>query len=82
MRYCVRIRGHLDLEWSEWPGGLTIRHDPDGTSLLHGEVPDQAALYGLIIRLRDLSLELIAVTPSTPPRKRLRGRLRHSRTSF
>lgn len=67
MRYCFRIRGHLDLEWSEWLDGLMIRHDPDGTSLLDGEVQDQAALYGLIMRLRDLRLELIAVIPVTPP---------------
>ncbi|NTU78589.1 MAG: hypothetical protein HGA45_04160 [Chloroflexales bacterium] len=64
MRYCFHIRGHLDLEWSEWLDGLTIVHDADGTSRLYNEVPDQAALYGLITRLRDLSLELIAATPA------------------
>jgi hypothetical protein len=74
MRYCFHIRGHLDPEWSEWLDGLMIRHDPDGTSLIEGEVPDQAALYGLITRLRDLSLELIAVTPSTPLGRRPRLR--------
>ncbi|NTU78583.1 MAG: hypothetical protein HGA45_04130 [Chloroflexales bacterium] len=52
-----------DPQWSDWLDGLTITHEPDGTSRLHGVVRDQAALYGLITRLRDLGLDLIAVTP-------------------
>jgi hypothetical protein len=58
----IRVKGRINEEWSEWLGGLTISHSgPDGT-VLTGVVPDQAALYGIISRLRDLGLELSAVS--------------------
>lgn len=66
MHYLFWVRSHLDPAWSDWLEGLVITHEPDGTSRLRGVVRDQAALYGLIIRLRDLGLELIAVTPEPP----------------
>lgn len=64
MRYRFHIRGHLDPQWSDWLDGLTIEHYADGTSQLLGEVRDQAALHGLIIRLRDIGVDLIAVQPA------------------
>ncbi|NTU85060.1 MAG: hypothetical protein HGA45_37800 [Chloroflexales bacterium] len=66
MHYLFCVHGHLDPQWSDWLGGLTIVHDPDGTSQLRGPVPDQAALYGLITRIRDLGLELISIKPVAP----------------
>ena len=59
--YRIRVRGHLDNRWSEWLGGLTIHHQEDGTTLLVGPVVDQAALHGVIIRIRDLGLPLLSV---------------------
>ncbi|MFH0879542.1 MAG: hypothetical protein V2A34_07490 [Lentisphaerota bacterium] len=58
----IHIKGYINQQWSEWFGGLTISHsDPDDT-VLTGTVPDQAALYGIISRLRDLGLELASVS--------------------
>ncbi len=58
----IRIKGRINEEWSEWLGGLTVSHSgPEGT-VLTGRVQDQAALYGIISRLRDLGLELSAVS--------------------
>jgi hypothetical protein len=67
MRYLFRVRGHLDPQWSNWLDGLTIEHDVDGTSRLLGEVRDQAALHGLIVRIRDMGVDLIAVQPALCP---------------
>jgi hypothetical protein len=59
----IRVKGQIDPRWSEWLEGLTVRHvDPDGT-VLTGPILDQAALYGLIAKLRDLGLPLEAVNP-------------------
>ena len=57
----IRIKGHINEEWSEWLGGLTIGHSDPEATVLTGLVQDQAALYGIISRLRDLGLELSAV---------------------
>lgn len=65
MTYCLRVRGHLDQTWSEWLDGFTIVHEPNGESTLTGSVPDQAALYGLLTKARDLGLELVAVAPAS-----------------
>jgi hypothetical protein len=59
--YRFRVRGHLDDRWSDWLGGLTIERQEDGTTVLVGPVVDQAALYGVIIRIRDLGLSLLSV---------------------
>ena len=59
--YGIRVNGHLDQRWSEWRGGLTISHDSDGGTSLVGAIRDQAALYGLIAKARDLGLTLLAV---------------------
>ena len=61
MVYEIRIAGHLRPRWSEWFAGFTVTLEPDGTTLLSGPVVDQAALYGLLRRVRDTGLTLIAV---------------------
>ena len=63
--YRITIKGHLHPRWSEWFENLTITHLPDGTTTLSGLVVDQATLYGLIIKLRDMGLPLIAVQSLT-----------------
>jgi len=59
--YCIRIDGHLDPAWSVWFDGMTITQAEDGTTTLAGVLIDQAALYGLLSRLRDLGATLLAV---------------------
>jgi hypothetical protein len=59
--YEIRLAGHLPPEWSEWFAGFTVTPEPDGTTRLSGPVSDQAALYGLLRRVRDTGLTLIAV---------------------
>ncbi|MGO8887769.1 MAG: hypothetical protein ACLPUO_13525 [Streptosporangiaceae bacterium] len=65
-RYEIRLKGHLDARWAAWFDGLTIAHDGDGTTLIHGPVADQAALHGLLQKTRDLGLPLISVTQVEP----------------
>jgi hypothetical protein len=64
--YQIRIMGHLDGRWVAWFDGLTVRHDGDGTTVLTGPIADQAALHGLLQRVRDLGIPLISVTRSEP----------------
>jgi hypothetical protein len=64
--YQIRIKGYLDLDWSTWFDGLTITHDADGCTTIVGRVADQAALYGLIGKARDLGLTLVLVAPVEP----------------
>jgi len=59
--YQLRIKGQLDSHWTEWFDGLTITPGEDGDTLLTGPVVDQAALYGLLKKVRDTGLTLIAV---------------------
>jgi hypothetical protein len=59
--YCIQVRGHLASEWSEWFDGMSVQCQPDGTTTLTGPVRDQAALYGLLVKVRDLGLSLISV---------------------
>ena len=62
MIYRIKVKGHLDRRWTEWFGGLTITLEEGGETLLTGLVEDQAALYGLLRKVRDLGLPLISVT--------------------
>jgi hypothetical protein len=64
--YQIRVKAYLDLDWSAWFDDLTITHDADGCTTIAGRVADQAALYGLIAKARDLGLKLIAVAPVDP----------------
>lgn len=59
MRYVIQVKGHLDPFWQEWFENLSITHQGDGTSLLSGPIQDQAALYGILFKLRDLGLALL-----------------------
>ena len=60
-RYEIRIEGQLDPCWSEWFEGLAISHPNDDETLLCGPVVDQAALHGLLVRVRDMNLKLLSV---------------------
>ena len=60
--YEIRLEGHLDDQWSDWFEGLTITLEKDGNTLLTGPVVDQAALHGLLRKVRDLGLPLISVS--------------------
>jgi hypothetical protein len=64
--YEIRIEGHLATDWSDWFEGLAIRQDPGGETVLSGLL-DQAALYGILIKIRDLGLVLVSVN------KRMKG---------
>ena len=59
--YQISVRGVIDSTWSDWLGGLTICPQADGTTLLTGPVRDQAALHGLLIKIRDMRLPLLSV---------------------
>jgi len=75
-RYEIRLGGHLDNRWAARFDGLTLTHDSDGTTVIHGPVADQAALHGLLQRVRDVGLPLVSVicvepdqTPTDTKRK-------------
>jgi hypothetical protein len=57
--YLIRLKGHLDPDWAAEFDGLSLRHLADGTTILEGELADQAALHGVLARVRDLGLVLL-----------------------
>ena len=59
--YEIRVQGQLDPAWAEWFTGLTITHDTEDSTVLQGLAIDQAALHAVLIRIRDLGLELLSV---------------------
>ena len=65
-RYQIRLKGHLDDRWADWFDGLTLTRDDTNTTLLTGPVVDQAALHGLLRRVRDLGLPLVSVIQVDP----------------
>ena len=62
-RYEIRLRGRLDPRWAAWFDGMALTTADDGTTALRGPVTDQAALHGLLQKVRDLGLPLLSVTP-------------------
>ncbi len=66
--YRIRVRGQLDQGWATYFAGLELTHRRDGTTQLRGPVADQAALHGLLQRVRDLGLPLLSVIPVDPDR--------------
>ena len=59
--YEIKIEGHLDGDWSESLGGMEITHEEHGYTLLTGVIPDQAALHGVLVQIRDLGLVLVSL---------------------
>jgi hypothetical protein len=60
-RYEIRVQGHLDQRWSAWFDGLTMTYDSDDNTVLCGPLVDEAALHGVLIKVRDLALPLLEV---------------------
>ena len=60
--YCeIIVKGHLDIDWSGWFEGMTITHNDEGETMLSGQIRDQAALYGIMAKVRDMGLFLRSV---------------------
>ena len=66
MVYQIRVKGHLGHQWADWFEGLTITLEENGETLVTGPVVDQAALHGLLRRVRDLGVPLLSVIRLTP----------------
>ena len=76
-RYEIRVQGRLEARWAAWFDGMTLSPQSDGTTTIHGPVLDQAALHGMLRRLRDVGLPLVSVAhvpapvrPTTPEEER------------
>lgn len=67
VNYQIRVGSHLDENWAEWFNGLVITNEEDGSATINGFLPDQAALYGILIRIINLGLPLISVNQIQPP---------------
>ena len=70
MIYQIRIKGLLDRQWTDWFGGMTISPTEDGDTLLTGPVEDQAALHGLLKKVRDSGMSLVSFGPIESDRRR------------
>jgi hypothetical protein len=68
-KYQIRVKGHLSQKWSLWFDGLTITNVEQGEAILTGVVVDQAALFGILLKIRDLGLPLLAVNHVEPYRE-------------
>jgi hypothetical protein len=73
--YQIRIEGHLSRHWTDWFEGLTITLEDNGETLLTGPVVDQAALHGLLKKVRDLAMPLLSVMRVTPGQAELSNEL-------
>jgi hypothetical protein len=66
LRYDIRVQGHLAARWSAWFDGLSLTHESDGTTVISGPIADQAALHGLLHKLRDAGMPLVSITQPEP----------------
>ena len=64
--YEIRVKGHLDSRWATWFDGLILTNHSDGTTVISGPLLDQAALHGLLQKVRDVGLPLVSVTSVDP----------------
>ena len=64
--YRIEVRGHLDLNWTDWFDGITLTHHSAGNTVMTGYFVDQAALFGLLNKVRDLGLQLVSANPIKP----------------
>lgn len=67
MEYRIRVKGHLEGPWTDWFGGLAVTLEETGDTVLSGPVADQAALHGVLRKVRDLGLTLLSVDSAAPP---------------
>jgi hypothetical protein len=67
LEYELRVAGHLDPHWSAWFDSLSLRHEADGSTTLRGPVADQAALHGLLAKVRDVGATLLSVQATDVP---------------
>jgi len=65
VQYEIRVKGHLDSRWEAWFDGLSLTRADDGTTVIRGPIVDQAALHGLLQKLRDIGVPLISLTQLT-----------------
>ena len=65
-RYEIRLKGHLDGRWAAWFDGLNLSREGDGTTIIDGPIADQAALHGVLQKVRDTGLPLVSVTCVAP----------------
>jgi hypothetical protein len=66
VQYEIRVQGHLGPRWAAWFDGLSLTTEADGTTVMRGQVVDQAALHGLLQKLRDLGVPLLSLTQVPP----------------
>ena len=71
--YSIRVKGQLDQERASWFDGFTITHNEDGETILSGPVADQAALHGILIKIRDAGLPLLEVRSHAANNEEMRG---------
>ena len=62
LQYDIRVKGHLDARWAAWFDGMSLTNEIGGTTVINGPVVDQAALHGLLQKLRDIGMPLVSVT--------------------
>lgn len=65
-QYEIRVKGHIPQRWTTWLDGLSLVDDSDGTTVIRGELADQAALHGVLAKLRDVGIPLVSIVQVSP----------------